>query len=877
MRKDRNRFGGGVCLFIKDSIQYHFLDIGNCIESVWISIKLKYSKLIIGTIYRPPSSGQDYFDNILDVIQRAMDMSDQVIVMGDLNFDCISGLGSSENQISYIEKLFDMKQLISSPTRVTLNSKSLLDVILTTNCEKHSNNNVIKVTMSDHYCVVTDYHLSDKLKAVNHKQITFRDYRHFCSDDFLNDIEKCEAIVSLDFEDQEIEKRWNQFKLAFLNISNKHAPFRTMRLKDRNNPWITSEIVRKIYRRDFLKRKAVRKKDPLLFAQYRKMRNEITSEIRKKRSKYYNEKLSACSGNSKQTWKIINDVTKSKKHMNPPSSLSASAFNSYFSSIGKQIISQTNSKPEDLPWKNPQCNIAFHFQEIEIKDVLSKLQRISCDSNNDVLGFDSRLLLACRDVITPVLTKLFNASLSRSIVIDDWKFARVSPVYKNKGDISEMANYRPISVIGHIAKVFESIIHKQLLNYFTLNNFITNDQSAYLASHNTQTALHRVIDDCIDNVSSKTFTGICSFDIRKCFDSIDHDLLLTKVQFYGIKENTLEWFKSYLSERNQVVKLNNELSEKQIVTTGVPQGSVLGPLLFVIFVNDISQHVGTATTNLYADDTLIYCSGDTIANVQEELQNSIDNVYEWYRRNNIVINTEKSCTMVVRSRRNVPNCAIDIYVDNCQIKQVDVMNYLGLEIDEALTWNAYITKLCKKLSFKISKLARLRKVLDQSTLKKIYSSTIQPCIDYAISVWGNTTNQNLNKVQRLQNHCARIIENNFDYVNVRGLQLVSNLGWMNVRERFMYFQVLLIYKCIYGLAPTYLTNNVIFDFEVSKRTTRTHEMNLYLSMPDSEFHKNMLFYSGAWEWNKLPNYLKDCCDINRFKCMLKRHIRKERN
>ena len=876
IRKDRNRFGGGVCLFIKDSIQYNILDIGNCIESSWISIKLKDNLLIIGTIYRPPSSNQEYFDNILNVIQRAKDISDHVIVMGDLNFDCINVSDTSKNQISYMEELFDMKQLISSPTRETLNSKSLIDVILTTDCEKHFNNNVIKVAMSDHYCVVSDYYLHEKLTTVNHKQITFRDYRKFCSEDFVNDLSKCSDVVSLIFEEENLEDRWNKFKMAFLDISNKHAPFRTMRLKDRKNPWVTPEIVRKMYRRDFMKRKAVKNKDPVLFMHYRKLRNEITSELRKKRKTYYSDKLSVCAGNPKHTWKVINELTRTKKHVNTPGNLSASSFNDYFTSIGKEIISQTNSKPENVPWKNPPCKSMFCFDNVKMEDILSKLQKLGCDSNNDVLGFDSKLLYCGRRVIAPVLTKLLNASLSMSFVVDDWKFARVTPVYKDKGDIAIMNNYRPISVIGHLAKIFESNVHKQLLNYFIENNFITTDQSAYLARHNTQTALHRVIDDCIDNICSKTFTGICSFDIKKCFDSIDHDLLLAKIQFYGIKGNTLKWFRSYLTNRNQIVKLNNEQSDKQMVMTGVPQGSILGPLLFVIFVNDISQYVGTATANLYADDTLIYCNGDTMVDVQEKLQNCVDDVSEWYQRNNIVVNTDKSCAMVVRSRRIIPNHPLDINVNNRKLEQVKVMNYLGMEIDEALTWNEHITKLCKKLAFKVSKLARLKKFLDKDTLKKIYNATIQPCIDYAISVWGSTTNYNLNRVQRLQNHCARIIENNFDYINVRGLELVSIIGWMNIRERFLYFQILLIFKCIYGLAPTYLTNNVIFDFEVSNRTTRSHEMNLYMNVPDNEFHKNMLFYSGAREWNKLPNHLKDCYDIVKFKCMLKKYIRFER-
>ena len=201
------------------------------------------------------------------------------------------------------------------------------------------------------------------------------------------------------------------------------------------------------------------------------------------------------------------------------------------------------------------------------------------------------------------------------------------------------------------------------------------------------------------------------------------------------------------------------------------------------------------------------------------------------------------------------------------------MNYLGLEIDDALTWDNYINRLCKSLYVKISKFVRLSKTLSKEILMKIYNSTIQPTIDYVISVWGCTSATNINKIQRLQNYCARIIEKNFDYVQSRGLNLVKKLGWMNVKERYLYFQTLLIFKCIHGLAPHYLTNNIILDIEVKERRTRKHDMNLYLPIPESENHKKMFIYRGAKSWNNLPGHLKDCHDIEQFKRRLKNYVK----
>ena len=472
-----------------------------------------------------------------------------------------------------------------------------------------------------------------------------------------------------------------------------------------------------------------------------------------------------------------------------------------------------------------------------------------------------------------ITSTFLNVSLETSVIPRDWKLAKVTPIYKEKGDRSDVGNYRPISCIGHIPKIFEREIHQQLLHYFQENKYISIDQSAFLKQHNTQTALHRVIDDCIDNICSSTYTGICSFDIKKCFDTIDHDLLLIKMKYYGICNNELEWFKTYLSKRSQIVKCNGNLSDVRNFSVGVPQGSVLGPFLFVIFINDISQNVGLGTANLFADDTLIYCHGNTENEVNEKLQSCVNIVSDWYEKNNIVINADKSCCMLVRSRYQNCNDNFSISIGNSQLKSVESMNYLGLEIEKHLSWNKYVDKLCKKLAFKISRLSRLRKSTPKNILIMIYNSTVQTCIDYSISVWGCTGNFNIDRVQRFQNYAARIIENNFDYVNTRGINLVKKLGWMNVRQRLLYFQTLLIFKSIHGLAPEYLNNNVIMDFEISKKITRKHNMNLYLPFPECQFQKNMLFYRGARDWNALPGHIKDCHELDKFKKVLKYYIK----
>jgi len=324
------------------------------------------------------------------------------------------------------------------------------------------------------------------------------------------------------------------------------------------------------------------------------------------------------------------------------------------------------------------------------------------------------------------------------------------------------------------------------------------------------------------------------------------------------------------------VKCNGQQSETANLSTGVPQGSILGPLLFLIFVNDISQHVHTGTANLYADDTLIYCDGLSKEEANFKLQDCINSVANWYRKNNIVINAAKSSTMLVTSRHNNRSLCtqdLDIVINDQHLQNVTTLNYLGVEIDNCLTWHDQVKKVTRILYLKVSKLARLRKSLNDDILMKIYHASIQPSIDYALTVWGTTCMNNLGKIQRLQNYAARVIKKNFDYINVRGVDLVRELGWMNVKQRIMYFQILLMFKSIHGLAPDYLVNSVIMEIEISEVNTRRHDMNLYVPFPDSEFHKNMLFYRGAKSWNDLPSEIKDCQSIDRFKLLLKNHIK----
>ena len=338
---------------------------------------------------------------------------------------------------------------------------------------------------------------------------------------------------------------------------------------------------------------------------------------------------------------------------------------------------------------------------------------------------------------------------------------------------------------------------------------------------------------------------------------------------HGIENVEWKWFSEYLKGRSQIVR-HNGVSQAEYVTAGVPQGSVLGPCLFTVFINDLSQFSGDCTCNLYADDAVIYCHDSSNTRILQKLRDSVSSVSEWYSANKLALNAQKCEVMVLKTKRcNASDC-LDIVLNDVHLNQVNCAKYLGLNIDQNLSWNEYISCLCSKISLKLQCLNRLKASVPSEVLDTIYSSTIQPCIDYAISVWGNTCDYNLDKIQRLQNFAARIVLRNFDYINFRGINLVKELKWMNVRERCSYFTGILMFKCVHGLAPDYLINEIDLYSDVNERESsrNNHQLHVYVPICSSQSFK----YCGAILWNNLPNDLKQSPSLSVFKQHLKLYI-----
>ena len=653
VRKDRiGKSGGGVAIFIKQHIpfkQRHDIITNDSLEMVWIELlrKQKTKNTLISCTYRPPNADVDYMNNITDTIEKAASENKDMVLMGDLNINYKIDEDLYKNHIFLLEQLFDMTQLIKDPTRVTSTSSSLIDIILTTCPSQHSGPGVYKSALSDHYLIYTE--LDIDYKEQSHNEVRYRDFKNFNPENFLQECKLLQDnfvmkydvtnIDNIDVPHEELDELWNNWKIDFLTLSDKHAPFKLSRLKNRRNKWITPDVVQLIYKRDYLHSKAIKSNDVCrqneFWKSYRNMRNHVTKTIKKLKLQHYNNITDNHKNRPKKFWKELKNVFPTKSKQKVPD-ISPDEFNHFFANIGTKVA-QTISDTKSYNCTLPNSIHQFSFHEVPTTVIRKLLGTLSLDSKNDIFNFDTKLLRIASDIISPSITFLINLSLKIGYCPLDWKLARVSPAYKDKGDFLDKNNYRPLSVIGHIALLAEKCVQKQLLDYLISHKFISIDQFAYLAKHSTQTCLHRLIDDILENKNEKEITALCFLDIKKCFDTINHSILLTKLQRYGIRNNELKWCVSYLQSRQQLVTCNNKISSKKNVTIGVPQGTVLGPILFLLFVNDLSNVITEANINIYADDVVIYSSGSDIMSLKDNMQRVMNKVYNWYKINKLVL------------------------------------------------------------------------------------------------------------------------------------------------------------------------------------------------------------------------------------------------
>ena len=548
-----------------------------------------------------------------------------------------------------------------------------------------------------------------------HKYITSRQLKNFDKTAFLSDLSEVdwEGLVS---QAQDIDEAVNSWTKMFSLILEKHAPTLHRRVSDKSTPWLNSSYFKLVKTRDNLKIRAVRSNSKLLMQSYRQIRNKANNLNRQLKREYFSEKITQFQGELKKTWKTINQVINKKSSTTFVASLKvdgekisdsakiASSMNEFFCTIGDRLSKKIPDKPNPLlsnEYSIDRPSPSFVFLAIMTDKLAASLNKMKTSHGSGNDGIASYFLKIALPIIKGSLRDLFNLSLFAGKFPDCSKIARVVPIFKS-GQRDDRSNYRPISVLLFISRLFEKLLYDQFYDYLNTNKLIYRRQSGFRSLHSVVTCLMKNTNDWYPNIDKGEYTGLIFIDLKKAFDTVDHNILLQKLAKYGVNGLEHDWFASYLNNRKQFCKVNGVSSSISDINCGVPQGSCLGPLLFLIYINDLPFSLEKAHVSMYADDTTISHSSMSFADLQHDLNCDLSNLQDWLHGNKLSLNVVKTQSLIVGSGPNIrkiqsqPDAQPSFVIDNDNIEIVSSFKYLGVQVDYQLKWDDHIDMVKKK-------------------------------------------------------------------------------------------------------------------------------------------------------------------------------------
>ena len=466
--------------------------------------------------------------------------------------------------------------------------------------------------------------------------------------------------------------------------------------------------------------------------------------------------------------------------------------------------------------KIPQ-NVTFKIPLMKENDLLSIINSLDPNKATGIDGISAKLLKKAVHVICPSLLEIINISISTGVFPDTLKVAKVNPIYKS-GPKDDPANYRPISILSVLSKIIEKHVTKHLFAFMNKYSILHKSQSGFRQKYSCNTALINLMNKWLKSIDNGEIVGAVFFYLRKTFDVVDHDLLIQKLSAYKFNANSLCWIKSYLSERKQCIIQKSTRSSMQNVKSGVPQGSVLGPVLFLLFVNDMPLFIKETYLDSYADDTTVHTASKVPDTIKTKLQISSNDFKIYCKQNKMYVHVGKTSLMILGSRQNIVEIeSFEIFIDNEIIKQVDNQKLLGIIIDQTLSWDKQIDMVALNISRRITLLKLLSKYVGKDCLCQYYRSYILPIFDYGCLIWGGNTTAQSNRLVKLQKRAARIILR-VD-IMTPSESMFSELKWLSFPKRIQYHVSIMMYKSLNNLAPDYMS-------DLFNKVSESHSRNL---------------------------------------------------
>ena len=766
--------GGGLACYIKQGHKFsdrkhEDLNISSKdLEAQWLEIDLPNVRpIVIINIYRPPQGDYKKCCSLMvDMFNRAkLKDNTDVFLLGDFNIN-LNEKGSPEaKELMFTTGALGLKQLIQEPARISFRqgivTKTKIDLIFS-NSDFIKSVGVLDWNMSDHLAVrVTRKKVQAKIDKVEFKG---RSYRNYDKERFQRKLldsnwEEFDAV-------EDPNRLWELMENKILEVIEGMCPIKKFRVTEGREPWLTNEALEAIKDKDRILRRAKRSGKEADWVEAKRVRNRVGRDLELLRADFLKQQQEEFKSDPKKFWRVIASVIPGKKGGKsniwlkdqgsgeevPPEGV-PEFINSFFTGIGPELAKQHKTPWEYFGDENP----------IEIQDIITNQEEVLrlCKEINTMKssGFDKLSAKICKDaftVLTNKLVKIFNCSLRSSIFPTAWKSAKVVPLFKG-GERETVGNYGPVSLLPLPGKLLEKVVHQRISQFWETHNILSGDQGGFRKGFCTSATIADLTDDFMGQINQGMTTLAVFIDLKKAFDTVNLSILTRKLYKSGIRGETLRWCGNYLNGRKQCTTANGITSSFLPITCGVPQGSVLGPLFFLIYVNDLKGALNDCKVKLYADDTVLYQSGVNCQQAEDRLQTSMNSFQRWCAANALTINAKKTKIMAFGSRSKVKKCdRAKITLNGVKLKLVPSYKYLGMVLDSTLNYTNHISATIRTVQHKLAILGKVKRYLHNDVALKIYKTMLLPYLDYADVIFSKAKSTELDKLQRLQNRSLRL-------------------------------------------------------------------------------------------------------------------------
>ena len=855
---------GGVIVIAKENIVGVDLHISTNTELAVASVQCPgKEQLIVASAYRPPTSSLEYMQEMAEKITQLYQTYPKatIWVAGDLNLPDIDWSKHTviSNQYNhainqqYLDLLYDTgsEQVIKFPTR----GDNILDLFstnrpsLVTRCKSMPG-------VSDHDIAFVEAHIKAVRKKPPRRKILLwtkanpETLKTAVSDFSTSFMEACS-------ENTDVETMWCQFKEGCLQIMEEKVPSKLSSTRH-SQPWINKKIKRLSRRKKRAYRKAKKSGEEADQANYKRLQKETQYECKKAYNTYIKDIVTE--DKPKKLYSFINSkrcdssgVPLLKKngigYSDPKNK--AAILNDQFSSVFTEE-DQSHMPPLNTPPGPDMHKFTIHTTGIE--KLMKGLNPHKAQGPDNI---PTRFLKDYATELAPCLTLIFSASLQQGKIPTDWKQANVTPLFK-KGDKTSASNYRPISLTSVCCKLMEHVIHSQVMKHLDQHKLLSDSQHGFRKRRSCETQLIITIQDIAAALEDGEQIDAILLDFSKAFDKVPHGRLLYKLRHLGIHGQVLRWIESFLSNRSQRVLVEGHTSEPAAVSSGVPQGSVLGPLLFLVYINDMPGQV-CSSSRLFADDSLLYRRIRT-AEDSAVLQRDLERLEQWEKDWQMEFNPTKCEVLRFTRRRNPLRATYTIHGHTLQT--VPNGKYLGVNLNEKLSWNQHVDATTKKANNSLAFLRRNLASCPTNIRDQCYKSLVRPIVEYASPVWDPHTAANISKVEAVQRRAARFVCGDYRTTSSTS-EMIANLQWPSLQQRRQDAKVSMIYRIHHNLVDIPTTH-----LRTTALSTRGHPLKFFVPYTRTDIYKASFFPSGIRLWNQLPASVVAAATLESFKASL---------